>query len=112
MVDDIFQQEAEDEHHETGRGDNNHSPEPPVSSIVATKHIRQRLPQKQGEERSAIGKEHTERREHRLLFRIVGHHTQHGTVRHVDTRIDGHHHDIGHVGPYQFCTIQDAPQKH
>ena len=46
----LGQQEAEDEHHETGTGDNTHTVEPAASRLIATEHIRQRLPEKQRQE--------------------------------------------------------------
>ena len=98
-------QEAEDEHHETGCRDAHHTPEPAVGRLIAAEHIGQGLPDGQGDERAAVGEEHTEGAEHRLLVGVVGHHAQHGTIGHVDTRIDGHHQDIRHVGPDELGTV-------
>ena len=99
------EQEAEDEHHEAGRRDAHHAPEPALSALIAAEGIGQRLPDGQCDERAAVGEEHTEGGEHGLLVRVVGHHAEHGAVRHVDARIDGHHHDIRHVSPDEFCAI-------
>ena len=101
----LRQKEAQDEHHEAGRGDHDHSPEPALGRLIATEHVGQRFPKEQGDKRTAVSNEHTETREHRLLVGVISHHTQHRTVRHIDSRIDGHHHDIGHVSPDELGTV-------
>lgn len=101
----LRQQEAEDEHHETGRGNTYHSPEPALLRGIAAEEVRQGFPKEQGEERTTIGKEHTERGEDGLLVRVIRHDTEHGSIRHVDTCVDRHHQDIGDVSPDEFRPI-------
>ncbi len=101
----LCHREAEDEHDETGSSNDHHCPEPSARSVVASHEVGQRFPKEQRDERTAIGKEHTERREHGLLVGVVCHHSQHGTIRHIDARIDGHHEDIGDIGPDELTGI-------
>lgn len=111
--------EAQQKQHQAAHCHHHHSKEPAPRRMVAAEHIGERLPEEHGKERTLIGKEHTERREHRLLAAVGSHHAEHCTVGHVDAGVHRHHEQIGGVGPHELggiaevggCEEQDAAHR-
>ena len=67
--------------------------------VCAAHHLLQIGERQQGDESHRIGTHHAERRELVLLVVFGGHHAEQRTVRHVDSGIDHHHHQVERVGP-------------
>ena len=63
------------------------------------------IPGEEGYEGASVGEEHAEGWEDGLFLRVVGHDSEHGSIGDVDAGVDGHHEDVGDVGPYEFGCI-------
>ena len=72
---------------------------------VGGEEVAQGFENRQCQEAAPVGEKHPVGGEYRPFARIVGHHAQHRPIGDVDGGVDGHHQQVGGVGPYQFGRI-------